>query len=419
MAVVTTSILSNSVQALYQSAYVMAMRNKYVYSQAPLAYTPPQGVIRMGNRGTSVNIPFYHRLLGSTAAISETADVTPVTFADSLVTVTPYQYGQAVQISQKLSLTAFSDVERAAAENVARDAAETRDRLARAQACWGSMKAYGGDATSRITLESSATVKDELAYADWLEAVAFLAGNDAPKLSDAAGVGAIISHQTYADQLEDGVIILVGEYSAGAYPFILNGEIGTHIGGVRVIVSDFAKVYHSAGTSGYGADGGPTTDVIGAAGVAQGATAIVTANAVSSLGVGDYIAIGTVETSTAVADQAQNETVYVTGGTNSTTITIVGGGPNGGLVHAHAAATPVTGHYQVHASLFFSAEALAMVYTNDDGLGPDGKIIPPENTGLLKQFNTMGWTGFWGFGRTAENRLYRHEGVPLRFKIGC
>lgn len=413
MAVVTTSILSDSVQALYQAAYVMAMRNRYVYSQAPLAFTPPQGVIGMGNRGSSINIPIYHRLLPSTAALSETADVTPVTFGDNLVTITPDLYGQAVQLSQKLSLTAFSDVERAAAENIARDAADTRDRLARVAALGGAMVSYGGDATSRITLESS-TVKDELAYGDWLEAVAFLSGNDAPKLSDPAGVGAIISHQTYADQIDDGTIILVGEYSAGAYPFLLNYEIGTHIAGVRVIKSDFAKVYHGAGTSGPG----PTSGAVGTS-VAAGATTLTLDSALSSLTLGDYLAIGTVETSTAVADQAGTETVYYSGGTsNSTTLYIVGGGPNGGFVHNHDAAAVVNANYQVHASLFFTAEALGMAYTNDDGLGPDGKIIPPENTGLLKQFNTLGWSGFWGFGRIAENRLYRHEGVPLRWKIG-
>lgn len=419
MAVITTTTLSDSVAALYQSAFVMAMRNRYIYSQEPLAYVPPQGIIGAGNRGSAVYIPMYHRLKPSITAISQTADVTPVTFGDNVVTITPDMYGQAVQLSQKLSLEAFSDVEKAAAENVARDAADTRDRLARAKACWGNVVKYGGDATSRITLESSATTKDELAFANWLTAVAHLTGNDQPKLSDAAGVGAIISHQTYADQIDDGTIILVGEYSAGAYPFILNGEIGTHIAGVRVIVSDFAKVYHAAGTSLAGADGGPTTAALGTSGASQGGTTLETNATISSLGLGDYLAIGTVETSTAVADQPENESVYVTAGTNSTSITIVGAGPNGGFLFDHAAATPVTGHYQVHASLFFTRDALGMVYTNDDGLGPDGLIIPPEKTGLLKQFNTLAWKGFWGFGLMSENRVLRHEGVPLRPKLGA
>jgi hypothetical protein len=59
-----------------------------------------------------------------------------------------------------------------------------------------------------------------------------------------------------------------------------------------------------------------------------------------------------------------------------------------------------------------------MAYTNDDGLGPDGIIYPPEQTGLLKQFNTIGWKGFWGFGRMGENRIYRVEHVASRYRLG-
>ena len=96
----------------------------------------------------------------------------------------------------------------------------------------------------------------------------------------------------------------------------------------------------------------------------------------------------------------------------------MGGGPNGGTIFLQAAGKPITHAAQVHAAVFMTAEALAMVYTNDDGLGPDGAIILPENTGLLKQFNTMGNKGYWGFGPVAENRYYRVEHEPSRTKLG-
>jgi hypothetical protein len=108
----------------------------------------------------------------------------------------------------------------------------------------------------------------------------------------------------------------------------------------------------------------------------------------------------------------------MTGATASTTWGFVGAGPLGGCIFAHSSGEAVTHAAQVHAAVFMTANALPMVYTNDDGLGPDGLIIPPENTGLLKQFNTMGWKGFWGFGRFSENRLYRVEHEPSRVKIG-
>lgn len=410
MAVVTTTQLSNSVQALYQSEFVMAARRRYVYSQPPLSFTPAQGVVGMGNRGSSVNIPIYHRLAPSTAALSQTADVTPITFTDGLVTITPELHGQAVQLSQKLSLTAFTDVERAAVINVAEDMADTRDRLARIKACSGAAVVFGGDATSRATVGGGSSAY-EMAYSDWLDAVAFLAGSRAPMLSDPAGVAAIISHQTYADQIDDGTLILVGEYSAGAYPFLLNYEIGTHIAGVRVIKSDFSKIFHGAGAS--GALKATTVDNE----MAAGATAISLGATLASGAYGDYYALGTVE-ATGVADPLTAETVMCLGATASTGPSCVGGGPNGGTVFLQAAGKAVTHAAQVHAAVFMTAEALAMVYTNDDGLGPDGTIILPENTGLLKQFNTLGNKGFWGFGPIAENRYYRVEHEPSRVKIG-
>ena len=253
-----------------------------------------------------------------------------------------------------------------------------------------------------------------MAYSDWLDAVAFLAGSRAPMLSAPAGVAAIISHQTYADQIDDGTLMLVGEYSAGAYPFILNGEIGTHIAGVRVIKSDFAKVFHGAGAS---ITGGMEDTVVDAGAMVAGATAIPLADTMTSGAVGDYVAITTAVEATGVGDPITAETVMILS-TNSTSTPILGGGPNGGTVYAHAAAALIVPDAQVHAATFMTAEALAMVYTNEDGLGPDGAIIPPENTGLLKQFNSLGYKHFLGFGRMAENRLYRVEHEPSRYKIG-
>jgi len=410
MTVTTTSILSNSVAALYQAEFVMAAKRKYVYSQPPLAFTPAQGVIGVGNRGTSVNIPVFHRPIPSTAALSQTADVTPIVFRDDLITITPDMHGQAIQLSQKLSLTAFTDVEAAAVENVAGMAADVRDRLARIQAVGGETVAFGGDATTRATVGSGAS-SYELAYSDWLDAVAFLAGARAPMLSDAAGVAAIISHQTYADQIDDGTLILVGEYSAGAYPFLLNYEIGTHIAGVRVIKSDFAKVFHGAGAS-----LAMKATVVDTTAMVAGATFLDLAATTASGAPGDYITVGTLE-STGADDPIVTETVMILS-TGSSAVPIIGGGPNGGFIFDHAAGVAVTAGSQVHAALFTTAQALAMVYTNDDGLGPDGLIIPPENTGLLKQFNSLGYKHFFGFGRMSESRLYRVEHEPSRTKIG-
>lgn len=410
MAVLHAGVLSNSVQALYQAAFVMAMRRDYVYSQAPITYTPEQGVIGAGNRGNALNIPIYHRLPVNTSALSCTADITPRTFTDNLVSVTPDMYGDAVQIFQKLSIEAFTDVERVAMENVARQAAETRDYLARSAAVAGSMVMFGGDATTRAGV-STASTTDELAFGDFLDAIGFLSGNGAAKIPGPfSGYGTILSRQAYLDQIEDGNIILVGEYG-GKPEILMNGEIGAHIAGVRMIVSDFAKVFHGAGAS------GAVSSLTLSAAHTAGTTTLGTTTALSTATVNTYLVVGAQE-STANGENPIVETVFMTGGTGTTSVTIVGGGPNGGLIFAHSSAEYVQQAGQVHTATFFGAEALAMVYTNDDGLGPDGIVYPPEVTGIAKQFNTVAWKGFWGFGRVAENRLVRFEHAVTRQRIG-
>jgi N4-gp56 family major capsid protein len=388
----------------------MAMRKEYIYSQAPLVFTPPQGVIGAGNRGSAVNIPFYHGLPANTTALSQTQDITPRTFTDNLVTVTPDLYGDAVQIAQKLSLEAFTDIEAAAAANVAEQAARTRDYLARVAACSGSLVMYGGDALTRATVTTASTT-DELAFGDFLDAIGILSGNSAAKIPGPfSGYAGIMSRQAYLDQVEDGNIILLGEY--GSVPFnLLNGEIGAHIAGVRLIVSDFAKVFHGAGASGTASSKTLTTEH------AAGTTTLGTTSALSTASKNTYMTVGAVE-ATGADNNPTVETVFVTGGTGTTSVTIIGGGPNGGLLYVHSSAEYVQQAEQVHASVFFGAEALGFVYTNDDGLGPDGVIYPPEVTGLAKQFNTLAWKGFWGFGRISENRLVRFEHAVTRQRIG-
>ena len=90
-------------------------------------------------------------------------------------------------------------------------------------------------------------------------------------------------------------------------------------------------------------------------------------------------------------------------------IGIVGAGVNGGCMYAHSSGSKVHVKGDVQGSVFVGADSLGMVYSNEDGLGPEGKIILPEVTGILHQFNNVGWSGFWGFGISAESRLVRVE----------
>lgn len=417
MAVVQTGTWSNSIQGqLLTADYIMAMRKNYIYSQAPLAYSPPQAVIAAGNRASSIAIPVHFELVPAVTAISQTADVTPVTVPDAIVSVSADMYGNVVQLAQKLEITATPDVRRIAAEQIARNAAESIDYLARTQAIAAPAQVLGGDATARSAL-SAASSTDEIRYANFVDAKVFLDGARAPKIGGAmAGYACIVHPAVSADVLEDGTVILLAEYQKA--DMLLNGEIGTHMAGVRLIESNNAKVYHGSGSS-IGA-AFPTTNLSTACSPGDTAIYINTGNA--SAVVGYYFSVGTQESSTA-GEQKDTETVLLSGlnssaAASASTLQIVGGGANGGLLYAHASGVALYNNYQVHATVFMGAESLIKVYTTDEGMGPDGIVYPPERTGLLKQWQSFGWKVYTGFGRVAGNRIFVVEHAASRQFIG-
>ena len=401
MSVTTTSSPNaNAVAALYQAAYLLGVRKNSVYSQSPLIFVPPQGVMGVGNRGSSVKIPMFASLVNG-SSLSESADVSPVQLSTFLCTITPELYGLAVQLSQKLSLTSFTDVEGAAVEEVARSAARTREVLAREVAISGVQVLFGGDALTRATL-STASTTDIMSYDRFVQAVAQLEGV-APKIPGLGnGYAAVISGLTEAELMSTGAILLAAEY--GTNDLLLTGEIGTHLTGTRLLRSDMAKQYRGGGSS-----GSNTSGTIGASGIAVGDTAIPL-NTFATASIGDYIVIGARE-ATGADYGAATEVVRVIAGTtaSSGSFTIVGAGVNGGCMYAHASGAVFDYCKDAQGTVVMGADALGMVYSNEDGLGPEGRIILPEVTGILHQFNNIGWSGFWGFGISAENRVVRIE----------
>ena len=390
------------------------MRRNYIYGQSPLLWSPPQAVLGLGSRASSIAIPIYGELKPAVTAISQTADITPVTIYDSVVTVTPDMYGNAVQLSQKVQLISIPDVLRVAAEEVAMNAAESRDYLARSAAVAGTVVGFGGDATARASLSTAAT-SDGISLAKYFDAVSFLEGTRAPKIpGPGAGFAAIMRKNTVLDTLMDSNIVLVAEYSPGQGPSLLNGEIGTHIAGVRIVESNNAKIFQGAGAS--ASDFMSTTGYGTLATAAAAGSTTLTLSASSKCDVGDYYTVGGQESTTA-GEISHIETIRITGSTG-TTPTFIGGDPRGGLLFAHSSGETLYPNFGAYATLFMGADALLGCYTNEDGLGPDGIIYPPEQTGMLRQFTNVAWKGFWGFGRVSEGRLYRLEHVCSRQVVG-
>jgi hypothetical protein len=117
----------------------------------------------------------------------------------------------------------------------------------------------------------------------------------------------------------------------------------------------------------------------------------------------EMVQMGILDPAFAVLDETDS-------GLDIDALRIVGAGINGGCMYAHSSGEYARGDVRdVQCTVFVGPESVGMVYSNEDGLGPEGQIILPEVTGILHQFNNVGFKGFWGFGRVSENRIVRVE----------
>lgn len=99
----TTAQLSNQVLAAYDRRAFMALREGAIFDQ--YARVKPGNVT---SPGSSVSFLFWDDLSPATTPLSETVDVDAVGLSDSLVTVTPEEYGNSVLVTIKLRKTTFS-----------------------------------------------------------------------------------------------------------------------------------------------------------------------------------------------------------------------------------------------------------------------------------------------------------------------
>lgn len=153
MAYTQQSSLSTDQAAFDQIAY-FALRSEMLFDAAadvqPVAQSMP---------GTSVAFTIFTEMADATTPLTETSDVTAVAMADSQVSVTLVEYGNAINTTAKLRGTSFLDVDAVAANLIGYNAGSSMDTVvanvlkAATNVIWG-----GGGAstpTSNATVESS------------------------------------------------------------------------------------------------------------------------------------------------------------------------------------------------------------------------------------------------------------------------
>lgn len=342
-----------------------------------------------GGNAASFDYLAYGELDPAITALTEDADVTPVSLADYNMTVTPAEYGNAVGRTQKAAFVSRAKTQAAFGEIVGKNRTRSVDRLIRNGIVGGTLVRYAGTATARTGLDTT----NDLPTYDWLMSLVTTAANLGMEPWDSGDYVAVV-HPAVVRQLAKLTEWKSAKYSnpADLGGNLWKGEVGT-IAGIRFVMNRFGKLYLSGGTTAQAA-----TTV--AAAVSAGATSFTVASA-TGLAIGDYLTVGTLESATA-------EQVLVTN-VVSTTITCqgVGQGPSGfGLRFAHAAGEAVTEAANVGAISLIGKNSVKGVY--GARTGKYGEFIAKSGLDLLNRFVYFGWYWFGGIGRV-ERYVLRGE----------
>lgn len=211
--------------------------------------------------GVSCTFYFSSELAAATSPLTETSDVTPVAMGDSVLTVTPLEYGNAVKTSAKLRATSFIPVNPTMVNVLGYNAGISVDQLASNALVLGTNIAWStgtGFATS-----GSGAENDQLATTDILNgnmvrfATAKLRGGSAMPFSDGLYRGFIHPDVAYDFKGTTGGTNWSDPHVYSSPEGIWNGTIGA-FQGVRWIESPRAPLAADAG------DGANSTGTIDA-----------------------------------------------------------------------------------------------------------------------------------------------------------
>lgn len=399
MAIQTTSNLTNSLRAQYVGKYVQGFYEKRLYDQIAVDYTKFAPGMNMDQlmQSSSIVIPFLSGMTPGTAVISETADVTPQTLRDATASITWTSRGEALQWSQQLTIEAYTDYTARAYQAVGQNASESIELLAQAAALQGSWVERAAaraslDAGNAAHRASDALFRKYSAKMRTLRVPGFVTEDGGNQVWSA-----IMHDYPFHDICESGNVDTIGTYQdMGIH---LNFELG-QIGPFRLVVSPFAKVFGAAGAD----NGTAVATTLASAATALATTFVTAADVSANVAVGEYWWVGTEETANTF--YPTNEPVKPLSA-STVTITAIGQAENGGLRFDHAIGEAVRNADSVYPIVFGGPESLVKVYATDTGAF--GKVVGPKVSGLVDQFNTLGWKYFGTYARFRENSLLRYE----------
>jgi len=387
MALTQVSSLDISKAAYEQLAYYALRPELYYDSLVEVQAT------NATSRGTSVTFTIASDLAEATSALSETSDVTPVAMSDSYVTVTPLEYGNAVQLTAKLGATAFMEVNPIAANVVGWNAGISTDGIARNAAGAGTQVAYSAG-TTRAGLAKTNTLTGN----DVRRAVATLRKNNVPTFNGMYK-GLIHPDASYDFRGATGGTNWSDPHVYSDPSGIYNGVIG-NFQGVQFMETPRAPLF---------ADGGTNTYTISTIAV-SGDVATLTTSAAHGLVAGDTLTISgaTATSGTGSTNQTGfNRQFTVATAPTTTTLTVsVAGLTN---VAAGTSLTLAVASVDVYGTLVMGRQALAKAYSTGGGYGEQAQIVDVPVIDTLRRFTGVGWKHFVGYSVFRQAAMYRIE----------
>lgn len=234
--VTTQASLSPTMQTYYDKKLLARLLPNLVHLKWAQKKPIPKG------KGKTINFRRFSPLPHATTPLVEGVTPTGNNLAITEIEATVNQYGDYIELSDVLDLTAIDPVLDEATEVLAEQAAQTMDVTARDTLVAGTTVQYANGKLSRATIAAT----DVLTVLEVRKSVRTLKRNNA-KTIDGRNYLAIVEPGTTFDLQSDPKWEEAAKYAGSTQ--IFDGEIG-RLYGVRFVETSYAKIFAGAGASG-------------------------------------------------------------------------------------------------------------------------------------------------------------------------
>lgn len=235
MATNTYATLTNEQKTFYDRALIERLLPNLYYQKYGQKKTAPK------NEGATVNFRKFNSLSPATTALTEGTTPAGSSLSVTAITASLAQYGDFVEISDKLDMVGIDPVLTETAQLLGEQAALTIDTVVRDIVTAGTNAIYSGSATSTATVAADTNLSSALIK----KAVRALRNANAKPVEGGYFIGLVDPDVAY-DLMNDSLWEDVSKYNGGVN--IMKGEIGK-LAGVRFIETTNNKIKEGAGAS--------------------------------------------------------------------------------------------------------------------------------------------------------------------------